>query len=117
MTSFLSVALALDGRLAVGQRECSSYLTIPFFLGFFISHFDSCPSCLVWSGSYLSYLYYLISSCTYVILSCASRFACGFLRPSSRDLVRLGGFRSGSLLVDLVYRMAYLLVRVDLYPN
>ena len=28
-------------------------------------------------------------------------------------LVRLGGLRSGSSLVDLVYRIAYLLVRVD----
>ena len=39
-----------------------------------------------------------------------------FLRPSP-GTVRLGGLRSGSPLVVLVYRMAYPLVRVDFYPN
>ena len=74
----------------------------------------SCPSCLVWSGLILAICIALV---VFMLFYLALRFACGVLRPSSRDLVRLGGFRSGSLLFDLVYRMAYLLVRVDLYPN
>ena len=75
----------------------------------------SCPSCLVWSDLYLSYLYYL-TVVVFMLFYLALRFACGVLRPFPRYLVRLGGSRSGSLLVDLVYRMAYLLVRVDVLP-
>ena len=46
----------------------------------------------------------------------ARRFVCGLLRLAF-GTCSAWGFRSGSPLVDLVYRMAYLLVRVDLYPN
>ena len=59
---------------------------------------------------------YLVLLCSYLCyLNCvAFRLR---LSEASWDVVRLGGFRSGSLLVDLVYRMAYLLVRVEFYPN
>ena len=89
-------------------------MPIHFSWAFYMSYFDflSFLFCLVWS--YISYLHY--SSCIYVSYL-ALRFACGFLRPSSRDLVLPGGLRSGSPLVVLVYRMAYLLVRVEFYPN
>ena len=54
-----------------------------------------------------------------VLMLCyiALRFRLRLSEALSRDSVQPGGFWSGSPLVDLVYRMAYLLVRVDFYPN
>ena len=76
--------------------------------------FLSFLSCLV--RSYLGYVDCLdmvvVNLFTSHCASLALGSCLGFLRPCSWDLVRLGGLRSGSPLVNLVYRMAYLLVRV-----
>ena len=84
------------------------------FVGFLYIIFDSRPSCLVWSGLILDK--YVVLSCSYLcyLTGAASRLR---FSEASWDFVRLGGSWSGSLLVDLVYRMAYLLVRVEFYPN
>ena len=91
------------------------YIYMFFSWAFFIFLIlRSCPSCRVWSGLILDK--YLVLKCSYLCyLNCvASRLR---LSEASWDFVRLGGSWSGSPLVDLVYRMAYLLVRVDFYPN
>ena len=44
-------------------------------------------------------------------------FCFGTSEASFRNLFGLGVSGQVPLLVDLVYRMAYLLVRVELYPN
>ena len=94
-------------------RESHVARIIPFYWVFHISILTSCPSCLVWSG-----LIIIICNAVVVVMLfyLALRFACEFLRPFLGTCSAWGSW-SGSLLVDLVYRMAYLLVRVEFYPN
>ena len=105
--------MAIDGPPSVEKRE-PVLGDVVFLWDFCISIFDSCPFCLVWSCLILAQ--YVVLQCSYLcyLICAASRLR---LSEASWDVVRLGGPWSGSLLVDLVYRMAYLLVRVEFYPN
>ena len=77
--------------------------------------FLSFLSCLV--RSYLSYGYSIDMIVVMLSNSRCASLAMGFRVGSSEafswDFVLLGGLRSGSCLVDLVYRMAYPLVTTD----